>query len=64
MIPSSHGARQVLETMSRQSVSVIDEGLDPAEASILHDPGMQSVFLVPLVAGHRPWGLGEIYGMH
>ncbi|MSO96252.1 MAG: diguanylate cyclase [Thermoleophilia bacterium] len=54
-------SREVLETTVPQALSVMDEHLDAAEASVLTDLRMQAVFLLPLVVDGHAWGLVEIY---
>jgi putative nucleotidyltransferase with HDIG domain len=51
----------VLESRVPSAISSGDPGADPAELFVLREMDMESVLLVPLVAGTEPWGLIEIY---
>jgi putative nucleotidyltransferase with HDIG domain len=51
----------VLEARVPSAISTADPGADPAELFVLREMDMESVLLVPLVAGNEPWGLIEIY---
>jgi putative nucleotidyltransferase with HDIG domain len=51
----------VLESRVPSAISSADPGADPAELFVLREMDMESVLLVPLVAGNEPWGLIEIY---
>jgi diguanylate cyclase (GGDEF)-like protein len=54
------------ETLSRgepRGVSFLDNDVDPAEAFILRELGMNAVLMVPLRVRGRSWGLIELYEM-
>ena len=44
-------------------MSFLDGDVDPAEAFILRELGMNAVLLLPLHVGGKPWGLVELYEM-
>src|SRR3970282_297053 len=44
-------------------VSFVDGEVDPAEAFILRQFGMNALLMLPLRVAVRPWGLIELYGM-
>jgi hypothetical protein len=44
-----------------RTVSVLDAGADPREATLLQELDLDSLLMLPLVASGGPWGLAEIY---
>jgi hypothetical protein len=44
-------------------VSFLQGDVDPAEAFILRELGMNALLLLPLHVAGRPWGLVELYEM-
>jgi diguanylate cyclase (GGDEF)-like protein len=54
---------ETLETGEPRAVSFLDGDVDPAEAFILRELGMNAVLLLPLHVGGNPWGLVELYEM-
>jgi diguanylate cyclase (GGDEF)-like protein len=54
---------EVLRTSRPRAISFAEGGVDPAEAFILRELGMNAVLLIPLTVGGRPWGLVELYEM-
>jgi len=44
-------------------VSFVHGDVDPAEAFILRELGMNALLMLPLQVGGRPWGLVELYEM-
>ena len=54
---------EVLRTGKPRAVSFLDGGVDPAEAFILRDLGMNALLMLPLVVGGKTWGLVELYEM-
>ena len=54
---------EVLRTGESRAVSFADGAVDPAEAFILRDLGMNALLMVPIVVAGRPWGLVELYEM-
>ena len=53
----------VLRTGEPRSVSFADGDVDPAEAFILRDLGMNALLMLPIHVGGRSWGLVELYEM-
>ena len=53
----------VLRTGEPRSVSFADGDVDPAEAFILRDLGMNALLMLPIRVGGRSWGLVELYEM-
>ena len=54
---------ETLETGEPRTISFLDGDVDPAEAFILRELGMNAVLLLPLQVGGAPWGLVELYEM-
>ncbi len=54
---------ETLETGEPKTISFLDGDVDPAEAFILRELGMNAVLLLPLHVGGAPWGLVELYEM-
>jgi hypothetical protein len=54
---------EVLRTGEPRSVSFTDGDVDPAEAFILRDLGMNALLMLPVRVGGRSWGLVELYEM-
>jgi diguanylate cyclase (GGDEF)-like protein len=54
---------ETLQTAEPRAVSFLDGDIDPAEAFILRELGMNAVLLLPLHVGGKPWGLVELYEM-
>jgi len=54
---------EVLRTGKPRAVSFLQGGVDPAEAFILRDLGMNALLMLPLVVGGQTWGLVELYEM-
>ena len=44
-------------------MSFLDEEVDPAEAFILRELGMNAVLMIPLRVAGRSWGIVELYEM-
>ena len=53
----------VLRTGEPRAVSFADGDVDPAEAFILRDLGMNALLMLPIRVGGRSWGLIELYEM-
>jgi diguanylate cyclase (GGDEF)-like protein len=53
----------VLRTGEPRAVSFADADVDPAEAFVLRDLGMNAVLMLPIRVSGRPWGLVELYEM-
>jgi diguanylate cyclase (GGDEF)-like protein len=54
---------EALRTGEPRAVSFLDGDVDPAEAFILRDLGMNAVLILPIRVGGRSWGLAELYEM-
>jgi diguanylate cyclase (GGDEF)-like protein len=54
---------EVLRTGEPRSVSFADADVDPAEAFILRDLGMNALLMLPIRVRGRSWGLVELYEM-
>lgn len=54
---------ETLRTGEVRAVSFLDSDIDPAEAFILRELGMNALLLVPVNVGGAPWGLVELYEM-
>jgi diguanylate cyclase (GGDEF)-like protein len=54
---------EVLRTGKPRVVSFVDGEVDPAEAFILRELGMNALLMLPLRVRGEPWGLVELYEM-
>jgi GAF domain-containing protein len=54
---------EVLRSGEPRVVSFLDDDVDPAEAFILRELGMNALLMLPLNVRGRPWGLVEVYDM-
>jgi diguanylate cyclase (GGDEF)-like protein len=54
---------EVLRTAEPRAISFADGDVDPAEAFILRELGMNALLMVPLYVRGVPWGLAELYEM-
>ena len=54
---------EVLETADARTVSFVDGDVDPAEAFVLRDLGMNALLMLPLRVHGTSWGLVELYEM-
>ena len=54
---------EVLRTGRPRAISFADGDVDPAEAFILRELGMNALLLLPLRVSGRSWGLIELYEM-
>jgi diguanylate cyclase (GGDEF)-like protein len=54
---------EVLRTGEPRAVSFAEGDVDPSEAFILRDLGMNALMMLPVVVGGRAWGLVELYEM-
>ena len=54
---------EVLRSGEARAVSFVDGDVDPAEAFILRDLGMNALLMLPITVSGRPWGLVELYEM-
>ena len=53
--------RAVLETAEPRAVSLSDDVVEPNEAFVLREIGMQALLMLPLAIGTSSWGLVELY---
>jgi GAF domain-containing protein len=53
---------EVLDRLESRAVFLGDPDADEKEAELLRDIGFDSLLMVPIEAGSRPWGLAEVYG--
>lgn len=53
----------VLRTGKPRAISFAEGNVDPAEAFVLRELGMNAVLMLPLHVAGRPWGLIELYEM-
>jgi GAF domain-containing protein len=51
----------VLASGRPRALTLSDDDLDPAEASVLHELGFASLLMLPLSIGGVAWGLVEVY---
>jgi diguanylate cyclase (GGDEF)-like protein len=54
---------EVLRTGEPRSISFIDGDVDPSEAFILRDLGMNALLMLPIRVSGQQWGLIELYEM-
>jgi diguanylate cyclase (GGDEF)-like protein len=54
---------EVLRRGRPHATSFVDQHVDPAEAFILRDLGMNALLMLPIVVGGQAWGLVELYEM-
>ena len=54
---------QVLREREPRTLSFADGSVDPAEAFVLRDLGMNALLMLPLYVRGAPWGLVELYEM-
>jgi diguanylate cyclase (GGDEF)-like protein len=54
---------EVLRERAPRAMSFVDGSVDPAEAFVLRDLGMNALLMLPLFVRGAPWGLVELYEM-
>jgi diguanylate cyclase (GGDEF)-like protein len=54
---------QAIETGEPRTVSFLDTDIDPAEAFVLREIGMNALLMLSLEVDGEPWGLVELYEM-
>ena len=54
---------ETLQSGEPRTVSFLDGEVDPAEAFILRELGMNALLMIPLRVAGRPWGMVELYEM-
>ncbi len=62
-IADSPLTEQILRTGEPRAVSFVQGDVDPAEAFILRELGMNALLMLPLRVDGRSWGLVELYEM-
>ena len=55
--------QEVLRDRASLALSFVDGSIDPAEAFVLRDLGMNALLMLPLYVRGTPWGLVELYEM-
>ena len=54
---------EALESGEPHAMSLLDTAVDPSEAFVLRELGMNALLMLPLHVAGRPWGLVEVYEM-
>lgn len=54
---------EVLRSAEPRAVSFVDGDIDPAEAFIIRDLGMNALLMLPVMVHGKAWGLVELYEM-
>jgi GAF domain-containing protein len=53
--------REVLATGKPRTMTLLDQDIDPQEASVLRELGFGALMMLPLELNGGPWGLVELY---
>ena len=61
LVPDYPQTQVVLSSGRPRALTLADEDVDPAEASVLHEVGFASLLMLPLEIGGATWGLVEVY---
>lgn len=61
LVPDYPQTQVVLSSGRPRALTLADEDVDPAEASVLHEVGFASLLMLPLEIGGITWGLVEVY---
>jgi len=61
LVPDYPLTQGVLSSGSPRALTLSDDDVDPAEASVLHELGFASLLMLPLPIGGVTWGLVEVY---
>jgi GAF domain-containing protein len=61
LVPDYPQTQAVLQTGLPRALSLADDDVDPAEASVLEELGFASLLMLPLPIGGSTWGLVEVY---
>jgi GAF domain-containing protein len=61
LVPDYPLTQVVLSSGHSVTLSLADDGVDPAEASVLEELGFASLLMLPLSIGGGTWGLVEVY---
>jgi GAF domain-containing protein len=61
LVPDYPLTQVVLASGRPRALTLSDDDVDPAEASVLHELGFASLLMLPLSVGGVTWGLVEVY---
>jgi GAF domain-containing protein len=62
LVPDYPQTQAVLSSGRPRALTLADDDVDPAEASVLHEVGFASLLMLPLaIGGVTTWGLVEVY---
>ena len=61
LVPDYPLTQAVLSSGRASALTLSDDGIDPAEASVLHELGFASLLMLALPIGGVTWGLVEVY---
>jgi GAF domain-containing protein len=61
LVPDYPLTQIVLSSGRPVSLTLADDGVDPAEAGVLQELGFASLLMLPLLIGGDTWGLVEVY---
>jgi GAF domain-containing protein len=61
LVPDYPLTQAVLESGRPRALTLGDDDVDPAEASVLEELGFASLLMLPLPIGGSTWGLVEVY---
>ena len=61
LVPDYPLTQAVLTSGRPQALTLADDDVDPAEASVLEELGFASLLILPLPIGDVRWGLVEVY---
>jgi GAF domain-containing protein len=61
LVPDYPLTQAVLSSGRPQALTLSDDDIDPAEASVLQELGFASLLMLPLAIGGHTWGLVELY---
>jgi GAF domain-containing protein len=61
LVPDYPQTQAVLSSGRPRALTLADDDVDPAEASVLHEVGFASLLMLPLAIGGVTWGLVEVY---
>jgi GAF domain-containing protein len=61
LVPDYPQTQAVLQTGVPHALTLEDDDVDAAEASVLEELGFKSLLMLPLLIGGATWGLVEVY---
>jgi GAF domain-containing protein len=61
LVPDYPLTQEVLSSGRPRALTLADEDIDPAEATVLEELGFASLVMLPLAIGGVTWGLVEVY---